>query len=378
MDSRVASHLTVLFQPLNHIGLGHISRLSAIALALQRLDSAIRTPFVVEDGGHVLLETLGLPYLPLPSEHAFDEAEGWALWSKPERMSLSVEISHALLRSLQPQAVVFDCIPNAAFQCATVAQQVPIVLCLREMRDLNRYLESVSQLLPQVKLILVPHEPGAFELPTPLQEMARFVGRVARCSESRQGSQPKSHAIRIVITGGGGGYPGTVNFYNLAIRALSELRGRYPGLEARLIAGPLFCDWPRLQQEHGIRVVPFEPDMPGTLAAADLVIAEAGYNTIAELEDIGTRAILVPAERQWDDQYARAHRAAKAYPHIKAFCGTDHAALARLAAESLEIPPPLAQPSRGDGARQAAEWIYSLLKNLPTDGLSGTFPCQTG
>jgi hypothetical protein len=43
---------TVLFQPLNHIGLGHINRLAVITLALHELDEGIRTPFVVEEPGH--------------------------------------------------------------------------------------------------------------------------------------------------------------------------------------------------------------------------------------------------------------------------------------------------------------------------------------
>jgi hypothetical protein len=40
----MSAQRTVLFHPLNHIGLGHINRLSVIALALREIDKNIRTP----------------------------------------------------------------------------------------------------------------------------------------------------------------------------------------------------------------------------------------------------------------------------------------------------------------------------------------------
>jgi hypothetical protein len=44
---------TILFHPLNHIGLGHINRLAVIALALHELDNNVRTPFVVASRRYV-------------------------------------------------------------------------------------------------------------------------------------------------------------------------------------------------------------------------------------------------------------------------------------------------------------------------------------
>ena len=62
----MSAQRTVLFHPLNHIGLGHINRLSVIALALHELDNNVRTPFVVEEAAHVLLDAFSLPSgLPL-------------------------------------------------------------------------------------------------------------------------------------------------------------------------------------------------------------------------------------------------------------------------------------------------------------------------
>jgi predicted glycosyltransferase len=364
IDSSVKSSLTVLFQPPNHVGLGHLNRLSAIALALRRISPSIRTPFIVEGAAHVLLEALGLPYIPLPSEHAMNETDWWTAWPKGERSSISLEISRAILTTVRPQIVVFDCLPNPAFLAATIENHIPIVLCLREMRELARYLKHVQNLLTGVSLVLVlvPHDPGEFELPAELRQKACYVGRIARPFESQSKTERNQERPRILISGGGGGYPGTVNFYNLAIRALSALRIDYPGLEARLIVGPLFSDWLQLQQENGITVVPFEPDTLGAFAAADLVIAQAGYNTVAELEQVGTKGILVPAERQWDDQFLRVDRAVQTCPQFRAFRSSSHIALAALAADLLRETNLVADISRPRGAVKAAERLYAMLQ----------------
>jgi hypothetical protein len=46
--------------------------------------------------------------------------------------------------------------------------QVPIVLCLREMRDLNSYLTHTRGLLEHVRLIVIPHPEGTVPLPEEL------------------------------------------------------------------------------------------------------------------------------------------------------------------------------------------------------------------
>jgi hypothetical protein len=54
--------------------------------------------------------------------------------------------------------------------------KLPVILCLREMRDLKNYLSHVHDLRDQVALILIPHELGAFELPEAIRMKSCFVG----------------------------------------------------------------------------------------------------------------------------------------------------------------------------------------------------------
>jgi predicted glycosyltransferase len=237
------------------------------------------------------------------------------------------------------------------------------------MTNLDRYLNQRRDLLQYAQLLLIPHDAGTYELPPDLSKKARFVGRVARPAGPSKRTEGNPDKPRIVITGGGGGYPGTVNFYNLATQAVSVLRTQFPCVRGHLIAGPLFGDWPRLQHESGIAVVPFEPDTHGTFATADLVIAQAGYNTVAELAEVSAKSVLVPAPRQWDDQCARADKTARANSNFRIYRGSEPAELAQLLAELLQTPTLPLRQTKIDGAHRAATTIYSLL------GKSLTYRC---
>jgi predicted glycosyltransferase len=352
---------TVLFHPQNHVGLGHVSRLSAIALALRRMDASLRTPFVVEGAAHALLDALGLPYVPLPSSHTMFETGDWDRWDSDARQHLCLGISRAIISDLAPQIVVFDSIPNQAFLSAVLEARVPIVLCLRQVNDIDRYLRRLAGFLPSVRLILVPHDEGTFRLPAALDDKSLFVGEIVRPASTAVASRPDPGCPGVVIHGGGGGHPGTVDFFNAAIQALVLLRRTRADLNARLITGPLFSDWLRLKVAPDLAVVPFDPELTATLAAADLVICQAGYNTIAELKRIATRVLVVPMERRWDDQFSRADQAAAASGRFRVFRGLNPHEMARAAGEFLQMPVPELKVSVAEGARRAAESIALLF-----------------
>jgi predicted glycosyltransferase len=353
---------TVLFHPPNHVGLGHINRLSAIAIALRQKRESVRSIFVVEGAGHVLLDTLGFPFVPLPSEHTLFATSGRIPWPEGERSTLSREISRAIIKSIEPRLVVFDCFSNAGFAQAVLENTIPVVLCLREMQDLQKYLRHVHDLVGHISHIVIAHEPGAFEVPEAIRMKSTFVGQIVRPMERATETSSKHRHFRVIITGGGGGYAGTFCFYNLAIKALLELRREEPAVTGRLITGPLFQDWSQLELGQGISVTPFEPDMTGAFSTADLVVSAAGYNASAELERLGIRTILVPADRQWDDQYARARRLAHKHPHFKVFTGSSPHDLASLMRGSLRETRDIHIEPSMNGAWKAAEVICALLE----------------
>ena len=128
-----------------------------------------------------------------------------------------------------------------------------------------------------------------------------------------------------------------------------------------MIVGPLFRGWHQLERIEGLLVVPFEPDTLAAFASADLVISQAGYNTVTELEQLATKAILVPLETNWDDQFARADRAERLHTHFRRFRGSDAIALARLASESLRDTTSAVRSPQFEGASKAARCLCAML-----------------
>jgi predicted glycosyltransferase len=359
---------TILFQPQNHVGMGHMNRLAAVALAIRQMDASVRTPFVVEGASHVLLDALGLPYTPIPSSHLLYETEDWSQWPRQERIDLQVRISRTVLESIGPQLVVFDFLPSEAFASAVMEKKLPIVLCLRQTKHLDLQLQRMRNLLPHVCRVLIPHPEGAFAIPSDLREKSRFIGTIARQNDTPPRRVDEADCFEVVISGGGGGHPDTADFFNLAMQAIARIRESGTRLRVRLITGPLFTAWPRLNIVSGIVIVPFDPALVTTFDSADLVICQAGYNTIAELEQITARAIVMPRPRRWDNQFDRAERVAGDNPHIRVFRGSTANELAGAMIEFLGQPVLLNKNKNGrqEGARKAAEELLDLVR-VPVD-----------
>jgi predicted glycosyltransferase len=61
----------------------------------------------------------------------------------------------------------------------------------------------------------------------------------------------------------------------------------------------------------------FEPRLFDLFAAANLVIARGGYNTVLELKQLGIPAICIPARRGTEDQKGRIRMARQAGANIQ-------------------------------------------------------------
>lgn len=100
-------------------------------------------------------------------------------------------------------------------------------------------------------------------------------------------------------------------------------------------------------------------------AAFDAAISAAGYNAVHELAGLGVPALLVPMERQTDDQAGRAQEAERAGVAV-ACTGADDPALAGRVDDLLD-PERFVRLRRGldqvagwEGAAQAARWLEGL------------------
>jgi predicted glycosyltransferase len=358
----------ILFQVPNHVGLGHMNRMACVALALRELAPKVRSLFVVEGAPHGLLESLNLPYLTLPVPELVYHSNAWVAWPKDNKMHFVKAIASSILEAGAPDLVVYDCFPSIHFIDAVIAAGIRSVLCIRKVKDFEAYASDarVHPVLESSTSILVPHSESEFNLPKRLSPRIEYVGPIVK----QLPIDPEPAQIRfnlpgkriIVISGGGGGHHSTVHFLNLCLRAFTLIKPYVSDTIALLITGPLFAEWSCLELTTDVRVIPFDPQFIHTCATADLVLAQAGYNSANELAALGTPTICIPAERGFDDQFERARALAKNNSHIDCFEGGESEKLAALMLERLGQSVERSRSEVSDGAYRAAVHLIDLLR----------------
>jgi predicted glycosyltransferase len=357
----------VLFQVPNSVGLGHMNRMACVALALRELAPMVRFLFVVEGSSHGLLEALNIPHITIPHAKELYRARGWSAWPTADRRELLKTIAASILETTEPSIVIYDCFPNLEFAECVSAKGIKSMLCIRKVKNSALYVQipTVRRVLDSGASILIPHGEGEFCLPMELAARATYVGEIVRPLPI----DPRPVQLKfnlpgkqiVVISGGGGGHSDTVHHFNLCLRAFGRLRESRKNIIGLLITGPLYANWSSLELVDGLRVIPFDPDFTATCATADLVLCQAGYNSINELAALGTPAICIPARRGFDDQFERARHIESSFEHIVCFEGDSWEQLAELMNRRLDQTSPRRRSATPDGAYRAAFHILTRL-----------------
>ena len=360
----------IAFQVPNEIGLGHMNRMACVAWAVRELDPEIRSVFVVEGSSHGVLEAFSLPYVIIPTLKSFRRNGSWAQWPKHECSGLLNSMVSSVVNELAPDLVVYDCFPSLAFVTAAARLGIPSVLCLRKMKDYEAYMQEsrVQAVLRACQSILIPHTEEEAALPDALKFRAVYTGVIVKPLPIN----PTPIQLRLalpgnrvlVVTAGGGGHTDTPAFLALALKGAERLRATFEDLTILLIPGPLFQAWDKLSIPAGTYLLPFDPQLVETCATADLVIAQAGYNSAHELALLGTPTIMVPAERGFDDQFERATALGSAWPNIHALSDASPARIAELGEGILRHPPERLRHQAPEGAFLAAAHLLHTLRRL--------------
>jgi predicted glycosyltransferase len=347
-------------------GIGHFVRMHAIAHGL----AAAHEVHLV-DGGRPVPRgdgARGLQRLELPrlarSEGALRadcaDALGAVLAERARRLA-------AAARRIRPDAVLVDHYPfskwelepeiAAAVEAARRARPGVRVLCsLRDVVRRTRF-EDVTQerfeasvlerLDRHFDAILVHADPAftrleehfvrAAELPVPVHYTG-FVREVCGAGG------PEAGAPFAVLSCGGGAR--SLPFLLTAIEAFRRLAavGASRGMELHVFPGPSppepESEALRAAARGGpIRLREFSPDFGRWLAASELSISRAGYNTTVQLLAAGTRAVVVP-DPGMSDQVYRARRLAQLGLAVDGGEGEDADALAAALEWALARPRP--------------------------------------
>lgn len=280
---------TVIFRCPGKRGLGHLVRALNIAHALRDCDPSLRS--VIYTRGSAAIDLVGDAF-PLVIETDPDHLASWP----------------GLVARELPDAVVDDTqLPDDDLPPG--GEHARRIYVMRRSRE-ERHASVVDNPAVQASdLVLIPHDPDEFgyQLDEPLLSRAVFAGPIIRRPPADAVARLRAYyggGFLLVSTVGGGGFEDTAeHLFSLALEAESRLRGDMADLVHVAVRGPNYRG--AIPAAVGRVVVDFEPEMTALLAAADLVVAEGGYNTVNEIRLVATPTAFVPGVRRWDDQQRR-------------------------------------------------------------------------
>lgn len=341
----------VLIYSHDTFGLGNIRRMLEVARHL--VQSSSRVSVLVITGSpmlHAFRIPAGIDYVKLPCLQRNVEGRYAARslnLSLDDTVRLRANIIRSTIADFRPDLVLVDKKPfgvedelAGALQALQEHQQRPrLVLLLRDILDSpqatariwrkNGYFEAITTYYDQVLVVGCPQVfdmRSEYEFPPFAAARVRYCGYIAReagrqtRSEMRHSLGVACHERLLLVTPGGGedGYA----LVDSALRGLAHAvnagqAGQAGHWRMHIVCGPEMAGHQRLavqtaaQALPGVSVQDFSDDMMSLQAAADVVLAMGGYNTVCELLSCGKRAVLVPRVKPGQEQLIRAERMAR-------------------------------------------------------------------
>jgi predicted glycosyltransferase len=321
-------------------GLGNIRRMLEVARHIVQSSPQVSVLVIT---GSPMLHAFRIParidYLKLPCLSRSADGHYGARFldlSLHDTVRLRANIIRSAIADFGPDLILVDKKPfgvedelsGALADLQSNAQRPKLVLLLRDILDSNEattrvwrkngYFEAIEAFYDQV---LVVGTPQVFDLRREYQfppfaaAKVQFCGYIAR----EPGRKPRNEMRRqlgvtasdpLVLVTPGGGEDG----FSLVSTTLEALASLSPENCPRthIVCGPEMDEEQRFAVHSAAQLLPnisvqdFSDDMMSLMAAADVVVAMGGYNTVCELLTLHRRALLVPRIRPGTEQLIRA------------------------------------------------------------------------
>jgi len=278
---------------------GHVHPGLAVARALVRLGHRPETIHFVGSARGVEQEAVPAAGFELPAlpgrgiQRRLTSQNLSSAWG----MAQAVVLAARLLRRLEP-SVVLGLGGYASLPCALAARRLGIPLVVAEQnavaglanRFAGRWARASAVSFPGTRL------PRAVLTGNPVRQEVQGVNREGSRSAARAALGVEDGRRMIAVLGGS---LGAVQINRAVFEAVRRWADR-GDLAVRHVVGRR--DWQELAHLRpdlsgaalDYRAVPYEDDMPGVYAAADLVVGRAGASSVAELAVVGLASVLVP------------------------------------------------------------------------------------
>ena len=308
----------------SHVGLGHAARDSAIASALLRLEPGFKISFLTAKPA--LDYILGRGFRVHDSSYklesfsrAIEEFFNKRIWLPRVRSWINIlKQNYKVLVEDgvfdEPDVIVADEFWEAMLAGEEVKSRIIFItdllaiepsgfLLKRKLYEkINEYfIKSFAGFKKTLYTAYYSDNPLIDEVVGRLREKLVYIGPVSSVLDPRKTSGSRDGLTRILVVNGGTSARARV-FLGGCIKLLEKLSKRHR-VKARIIAGP------RVSVEEIAGARGFEAEFIGFKAGlweeyseSDLVIGRAGRTTIADLECMGVRALLVPIKNHAEQE----------------------------------------------------------------------------
>lgn len=298
----------IIFVPTNGAGLGHLTRLLAIARRIKkRLPQKEIIFFSTSLAKHLIIREGFVGYY-FPTKTLFEPQITGSQWNK-----LFLEQLSGVLKYHNPQMLVFD----GTYPYLGLIKSMNQLADIKKVwikREGSKVAESDTVSKEKEKFfnfIITPREAGAF-VP---QEAGRiycdpivYLEKSELLDKGQLLSQWKvpENSIVVYIQLGAGNINNITTDLAVLVQTLKQIKGTF------IITGESIIGKDLKIQENNIMIL---KDYPNSrfFKAFDLAICASGYNSFHELLHFGVPSIFIPnRETKKDDQFGRAMRAVKA------------------------------------------------------------------
>lgn len=323
-------------------GLGHIRRTVSICEALtSNLPGAAALVLTGSSSMQALRTAPGIDFVKLPSvtKVADERYESKFLDMHVESIrAMREEIILSTASAFHPTTLIVDNVPLGMMgelrrTLEHLRRQWPrphVILTMRDIVDepgkvieawkrqgvhdaLDRYYDDILVYgMPEVFDFV-----REYDLPARVADKVQYAGYIERgidvaaAAEVRRRLAPHGHRLILVTVGGGGDGARLVETY---LRGVVSTR---PGTQHHLVVlGPDMPDTDRqaVRQRYGVRrdvtLLDYCDHLTSCMAAADVVVAMGGYNTMCEILALRKPAVIVPRVAPRLEQWIRCSRMA--------------------------------------------------------------------
>jgi len=319
------------------LGLGHVRRMLSLARAVLAERPDLSALLVTcSPQVDALPVPPGLDYIKLPSARKVGDGAYEPRTLRLDPVSLKTLRSGLLVdtaRGFEPDLFLVDKSPAGLMDelletLPHVRGRARLVLGWRDILDAPgrvsaewRERDTLQVIERYYDEVWVYGDPAVFDLreayglPDWLAERVRYLGYLSPrvdpvlLGQARAAMARNGEPVAVVTAGGGEGGETLIGRYFEAVRRKLLPRD----LRSVVVTGPFMAEAAqrqlRAEAPPGVRLKTFLPGLEHTLAAADVVISLAGYNTVCEVLGAGTPAVLVPRLRHHrEEQRMRAER----------------------------------------------------------------------